>query len=243
MKAKNYIRLSAALLALPAVLSSRAAEPESTLPAWIKDHLEIGTRITWFSLRDDKRDPLSGIDGAPGSFYGSINQLDTVQNYLPLKLFVDYKFCPYGGIELAWDYFSVRTITQVDGHTDGDLNLMGPMLSVFVRCPNSTPLTPYAGLGVAYYRVNFDENPDWHAPPGRPEIQTMDFDHTYGLFCYGGLLWTFADHWSADLYVRYTKLQDAEGTHWGGPDGSDYNGSPSFPLSNVAAGLGVRYSF
>ena len=178
-----------------------------------------------------------------GSFYGSINQLDPVQSYWPFKPFVTYKFCTYGGVELAWDSFSVRTITRQDGHTDGDLNMMGPMLSAFVRYPTEYKLTPYIGAGVVYYNVSFDEDADWHAPPGRPEIQTMDFDHTWGCFVYGGVAWEFADHWSADLYVRYTKMQDAEGIHWGGPDGTDYNGAPSFPLTNIATGLGLRYSF
>ena len=207
---------------------------------WWKN-FEIGTRSTWVYLTDHQRD-VNATSATMGSFYGSINQLNSVQNYWPFKPFVDYKFCPYGGVELAWDYCSVRTITRGDGHTDGDLNIMGPMLSVFVRYPNTTDLTPYAGAGVAYYRVDFNEDADWHNPPGRPEILTMDFDHTYGLFGYGGVIWKFADNWTADLYLRYTKV-DAEGTHWEGPYGTSYGGSPSFPLSNVAAGLGVRYSF
>jgi len=259
MKAKNPARLAAGLLLCGGLASARADEQSdaaavsnlaarvaaanSAVPAWMKDHLELGTRFTYVWLRDHRRDPLSGIDGAPGSYYGSINELDPVQSYWPLKLFADYKFCPYGGVELALDYFSVRTITQLDGHTDGDLNLVGPQLSVFGRYPNATAFTPYAGAGLAYYHASFDENPDWHAPPGRPEIQTMDFTHTYGAFLYGGLLWDFAGHWSADLLVRYTWLRDADGTHWGGPDGTDFNGSPSFPLSNIAAGVGIRYRF
>ncbi|TAN35885.1 MAG: porin family protein [Verrucomicrobia bacterium] len=213
-----------------------AAEPAG----WWKD-LEIGTRSTWVYLTDHQRD-INATTAAMGSFYGSIDQLDAVQNYWPLKPFIDYKLCPYGGIELAWDSLTARTITRGDGHTDGDLSIMGPMVSVFVRYPNTTGLTPYAGVGVAYYRVDFDEDADWHVPPGRSEIQTMDFDHTYGVFGYGGLIWKFADNWSADLYLRYTKV-DAEGIHWQGPDGDSYGGSPSFPLSHIATGLGVRYSF
>ena len=194
----------------------------------------------WYEADDATLDPANP---QAGSFYGSINELDSVHDYWPFKLFVDYKFCTYGGVELAWDYFSARTITQQDGHTDGDLNMRGPLLSAFVRYPADFNLTPYAGAGFAYYKVEFDDNAYWHEPPGRNELQSMDFNHTWGLFVYGGVAWMFADHWSADLYVRYTKLQDAEGTHWAGSDGSAYNGSPSIPLSNIATALGVRYSF
>jgi outer membrane protein W len=244
MKAKKCIRLAAALLALPAVLSSRAAEPESTVPAWIKDHLEIGTRITYFSLRDDKRDPLSGIDGAPGSFYGSINQLDAVQNYLPLKLFVDYKFCPYGGIELTWDRIQADTITQLDGHTDGTIRLTGPIGSIFGRYPNGTRCTPYAGMGVGYFFAQFAENESWHNPRG-DFLQLFDLDNAWGWLVYGGLDVRLADHWSADFMIRYISM-DVSGTHLQtGIEGGPYfpAGSFTIPMSNTSLGLGVRYSF
>ncbi|MCX7008534.1 MAG: hypothetical protein NTY53_15000, partial [Kiritimatiellaeota bacterium] len=107
MKAQNLFRglMIAGLTALT-LTRTDAAEPAKE---WWQG-LEIGTRVTWVSLTDSKR-PVSATTADMGSFYGSINQLDPVQNYLPLKLFVDYKFCPYGGVELAWDYFSVRTLT------------------------------------------------------------------------------------------------------------------------------------
>lgn len=242
MKAKNMIRRSlfASALALALPLLGRAEPAAPVLSCWT--NLEIGTRSTWVSLTDHRRD-FNATSVSMGSFYGSINQLNAIPNYWPLKPFVDYKFCPYGGVELAWDYFSVRTITRGDGHTDGDLNLMGPMLSVFVRCPTDFKLTPFAGAGLVYYKVDFSEDPDWHAPPGRPEIQTMDFDHTWGLFVYGGVIWNITDHVALDLYVRYTKVQDAEGTHWAGADGTFNNGSPTIPLSNIATSLGLRYCF
>jgi len=204
-------------------------------------NFEVGTRSTWGYLTDHQR-PVNAYNTSEGSFYGSINQLNVVQNYWPINPFIDYKCCPYGGFELAWDSLTARTITRGDGHTDGDLSIMGAKLSAFVRYPNTTAFTPYAGAGFAYYRASFDEDSGWHMPPGRGEIQTMDFDHAHGLFGYGGLLWKFADHWAADLYVCYTKV-DVNGIQWQGPNGTDFGGSPAFPMSNVEAGLGMRYCF
>ena len=239
MKAQNILRgLLITVCAANFLARVKAAEPEKE---WWQG-FELGTRVTWTYLTDNKR-PVSATTESMGSFYGSINQLDAQQDYLPLKVFVDYNFCPYGGIELGWDSLSVRTITRGDGHTDGDLNLWGPALSVYVRCPLEYGLTPYAGVGLSYYTVSFDEDTSWHRPPRRPEVQTMDFDKTWGALLYGGLIWTFADHWSADLHLRYTKVQDAVGTHWAGPNGNDYNGEPHIPLSNITTGLGIRYSF
>ena len=221
----------------------------SSMAAWAANgnwwnNFEVGTRSTWIYLTDHQR-PITATSAEMGSFYGSINQLNPVQDYWPLKLFVDYKFCPYCGIELTYDFFSARTITREDGHTDGDLNLLGVLPSFFVRYPTELGLTPFAGAGIAYYHVNFDEDALWHAPPGRDEIQIMDFDHTYGLFAYGGLMWTFVKNCSVEISVRYTKM-DAEGVHWQGPDDGNPlhpGGAPSFPLSNVAASLGLHYSF
>ena len=242
MKAQNIIRrgLFAGVMALALPLVGRAEPAGPALSFW--QHLEVGTRSTWVYLTDHQRD-FNATSVNMGSFYGSINQLDMVQKYWPLKPFVDYKFCPYGGVELAWDYFSVRTITRSDGHTDGDLNLMGPMLSVFVRCPTDFNLTPFAGAGLVYYKADFDEDPDWHAPPGRGEIQIMDFSQTWGLFVYGGVAWNFADHWALDVYVRYTKVQDAKGDHWAGPEADSLTGNPTLPLSNIATSLGLHYCF
>lgn len=241
MKTKNHGLIVWAVVLFMATAWERVSAVEGE--GWWKN-IEIGTRATWVYLTDHQRD-INAVGASEGSFYGSINQLNPVQNNWPLKPFMAYKFCPHTGLELAWDSFSARTITRSDGHTDGDLNLMGPMLSYFIRYPNATGLTPYAGVGVVYYHVDFDEDASWHYPRGS-FTQLMDFDHTYGLLGYGGLMWKFAEQWSAELYIRYTKV-DAEGVHWQGfNDGGNPlspSGDVSFPLSNIAAGLGVRYSF
>lgn len=206
-------------------------------------NFEAGTRISYFWLRDRKRDFNSGVDNTPGSFYGSINQLDAVENALPIKVFVNYKFSPYWGVELTYDQIRANTITQIDGHADGTINLIGPVASFFGRYPNATRFTPYAGIGVAYFFSKFDENPLWHDPPGRNEIQNMDLNNTCGWVAYGGSAIKISGPWSADLRIRYTKV-DVSGIHrLNGYENKIGGRSPEFPLSNIAADLGVRYSF
>lgn len=239
MKTRIEVILTALVFALSAGLAAHAAESPSSMPDWIKGHLEIGTRVTYFWLTDSKRDPNSGIDDSPGSFYGSINELDGKQDYLPLKIFVDYKFNRYFGAELTWDQFRADTITQNDGHTDGSINLIGPIASLFARCPTDTRFTPYVGGGIAYFFADFEENSVWHDPPGRGEIQTMDLNNEWAWLFYGGCNINISGPWSADMIVRYTKVE-TDGIHW---NNGGIGGYPSFPMSNVSAGIGLRYSF
>ena len=234
----------------PALAPAPAAPLESG-SAWdqccaaMADHVDVGTRFTYFVLADRSR-------GANNHFYGSIDKLDAVQNYWPLKLFVDYKVTPYWGFELTWDQIQAKTITKRDGHTDGNINLDGPLLSAFGRYPNDTAFTPYAGAGVAYFFASFEEDYYWvHAlnrqtgfyNNGPDWNQNIAMDNTFGWFGYGGVSIALQERLSADLYVRYTHVE-VDGTHYNlmGRDVTDAT-SMTFPMSNTAFGLGVRYSF
>ena len=229
--------------ALPEPGAINATLPNTAGDDSFLQNFGIGTRITYFWLRDRKRDFQAGIGATPGSFYGSINQLDAQQNYLPLKIFVDYKFSPYCGVELMYDQLRADAITQIDGHSDGTINLIGPIASIIGRYPNATRLTPYAGLGVAYFFAKFDENPRWSEPPGRNFRQTFELDNTAGWIVCGGCDVKISGPWSADLFLRYTEV-DVSGIHWlNGQENNIGGRHPDFPLSNIAAGMGVRYSF
>ncbi len=248
---KNYIKTAAVVLTLvlQTSVSSRAAEPASQMPDWIKNHLEIGTRTTYFQLQDHHRDFLGG-----DRFYGSINELEIQQIYLPLKVFVAYKVNPYWGVELTAEKLSVETWSRPDPQdgypwTDGTINLMGPVFSVFARYPNATGFTPYAGVGVAYFFADFDADPAWHHPADKIDYdpsfyQDFKLDNTLAWLGYVGLLINLDDNWALDFMARYMAM-DVDGVTLTRHGGSDYyeNGTFTFPMKNISYGVGLRYMF
>jgi len=245
MKAKKNRRLVVWVAALSAVVTLGRVDAAEA-DGWWKN-FEIGTRSTYFWIRDDKRGATQ-LPGNAGNYYGSINELVEVEDPWPLKIFVDYKINPYWGVELTWDQIKAKTYTQVDptsgwgGYSDGTLSLIGPEASVFARYPNDTIFTPYAGVGAVYYFASNTENGDWAHPYG-DFYQAFDPNNTWGWVFYGGCAIPLSGPWSADLFVRYTKV-GVDGTHYQGFGAADsIGGQFTFPLSNVSAGLGVRYSF
>jgi opacity protein-like surface antigen len=244
MKCRNTGLIVAVLVMLAAGWFGRAAaESETTLPDWVKDHLEIGTRVTYFMLHDDRRD----YDGG-NRFFGSINNLDVDQQYLPVKLFVAYKFNPYWGTELTVEQLDVETWSRRpdgDSWTDGTINLLGPIASVFGRYPNATIFTPYAGVGAGYFFADFDANPTWRHSGSI--YQDFRVDDALGWIGYVGLMVNLNDRWEIDFLVRYMQM-DVEGDHMTSrDDGRSYYTNPrdhfTFPMSNTSLGLGLRYGF
>ena len=253
MKCHNKSLIVAVLVMLAASWIGRAAaESAPTLPDWVKDHLEIGTRVTYFMLHDDRRD----WDWTYKSqFFGSINNLDVNQQYLPVKLFVAYKFNPYWGLELTVEQLGVETWSRPpDGAswTDGTINLLGPIASVFGRYPNATIFTPYAGVGAGYFFADFDADPGWHHPASVKNYdpsyrQDFRMDDALGWIGYVGLMVNLNDRWTIDFLVRYMQM-DVDGDHMTSRDGgiSYYTNERdhfTFPMNNISMGFGVRYGF
>jgi outer membrane protein W len=251
---RTMVMVSGCALAMLLCLSSFcAAAPDTSASAgfnggtatrtdgfgdFLKDRVEIGTRFTFFSLEDSSR-------GASDHFFGSIDRLDAVQNFWPVKLFVNYKMNTHWGFDLTWDQIQAKTITKLDSHTDGTIKTAGPVLSVFGRYPNSTPFTPYAGVGVTYLFAGFDDDPRWEHPDTNVAIldQTFSLDNTWGWVAYVGLSAQLAEHWAADMFVRHMGA-DVKGKHYVvTADGVGEDDTLKFPLSNDAFGIGVRYAF
>jgi len=220
--------------ARPVVVPS---EPRSGDAAdqFIDSHIHLGTRVTWFIL-DDRQRHVDMSD----SFYGSITELRACQDMIPYKLFADVMLNPYVGVEVTWDRIQADTITRSDGHNDGTLDLKGPMASLLGRYPNASRFTPYGGVGLAWFKADFKEDPLWQRPYGDFE-QEFDMDDTWGWIVSLGLSARIWEQWSADLYYRHTGVS-VDGVHW-----HWYHQQPTssftFPLSNEALGLGVRYEF
>lgn len=217
-----------------------ATAQDKTAPGFfdtfIAHHLELGTRISCFMLEDEKR---TGDD----SFYGSITELRAMQNYIPYKFFADYKINNWWGFELAWDRVQAGTITRSDGHNDGTIDVHGPMLSIFGRYANASPIEPYAGIGLGYFFVDFHEDSIWHQPRGEFE-QSFYMEDSWGWIAYAGLDVLIIDRWHADLLIRHMEV-NADGTHYQtSPAGGDEypTSSFSFPMSNDSVSLGLRYA-
>lgn len=245
--------LAAVGLALGLVDTSVAAEP-AVQKEWYEGKLAIGTRATWFSLLDDKHT----LDDA---FLGNLDQLDDDQDYAPYKLFAQYWFCEWGGLEVSWDKIAAEVINEPEkgAVADGSVEMSGPIVSVLGRYENETVYTPYLGLGVAIWSASFDHAP-WHEygyaspeayaaapePKNKPQggkTRDITVDDAIGLTITTGCDIFLTEHWSLDLYARY--LDVAADAHYqlflgDTPKNRDEG---SFPLEHVALGLGAKYTF
>lgn len=166
--------------------AGRARPSNATAAASPLNNFETGTRVTCCGLCDHKRDFYAGAGDNTweSSYYGSINQFDAVQDCLPLEVFVNCKFNPYW----VWSSHTSNSVLTPLHKSMAILtvaaDLIGPIASLFVRYPNTTFLASCAGVGVACFLANFDEDPRRNNPGY--EIQTMDLDNTWGWVAYGG---------------------------------------------------------
>ena len=221
---------------------------------WYAGRLALGTRVTWFSLMDDKHT----LDEA---FLGNLDQLDDNQDLAPYKLFAQYWFCDWGGVELGWDKVSADVVNEPTkgAVSDGTVEMSGPMLSLMARLPTSYIYTPYAGLGVALWSASFDhaawhhygyESPEAYAsapePRNKPQggkIRDIDVEDAIGLVLTAGCDVYLTKNWSVDLYARYLDIAaDAEYQLTIGDTPHNHD-EGSFPLEHVALGAGVKYTF
>jgi len=211
--------------------------------------VEIGTRTTLFSLIKDHKD----------TFLGTIDQLDARQDLAPYKLFASWRFHPQFGVELTWDAMEVHTVTKWDGHSDGKLEVGGPVLSFFGRYPTGTRWTPYAALGVSYFSATFKPTTWWglgypseeeYLGYGSPSFgyfglgRHIDPQSAVGLALLAGCDIAIREHLSADVFLRYMSL-DVDAHYYITNNGEvfDDRGTTGIPLDNIALGLGVRYAF
>lgn len=114
------------------------------------------------------------------------------------------------------------------------------MAGLLLRYPNAACLTPYGGVGAAWFRAEFNEEYSWQYPFPNYE-QEMDLQNTCGWFAYLDLSIRIWNGWSADLYYRHTGVS-VDGSHWERYQLRQTD-SFTFPLSNEALGLGLNYTF
>ena len=221
----------------------------------LADHLEIGTRMVFFSLEETS-----------GEFIGTIDGLSEEQDAAPLKLFADWLFTPYVGVELTWDKIAGRSVTDTpDQHSDGVLTMSGPVIYAFGRYPfllqldrRSYIIAPYLGLGMAFFSSEFEEDAWWGLgynneaqwqAAGSPSTSNngytrrIDVDDSTGFTVAAGCAFQVSHGFSVDLYWRYIDAEtDAVYTREREGIGSEtFTGH--FPMASTGYGLGIRYAF
>ena len=219
--------------------------PGGFYETYIRNRLVVGTRIITFSLSDDDVS------------LGTINKLNYIQDHAPNKIFLNYLMNPYWGFELSYDKIEAETRTS-DGKSDGDVEMSGPILSIFGRYPNDTGFVPYGGIGLAVFDGDFSEeahwalgypNPQAYVDAGSPSTplggrtRSISVDSYTGTVIYLGVVWEFWENWAADVLFRYMDME-ADSTFTGkGRNNVENVISDTFDLSNTAYGLGIRYTF
>lgn len=215
---------------------------------WLEGRLQLGTRTVHRFLTDKDSGHKGGTYGT-GTYLGTIYGLDEVQAYAPTRMFLAYYFTKNIGVEFAYDSMKVETVA-VDSDTqkvktDGDAILAGPTISLLGRYPNATALTPYAGIGLGFFKGDFDEDPAWaHEYWGTDDRnRQMVVDDTTALLLTAGATWAFNPHWLLDMSMQYVRA-DADAVFYGDVNGEVDTVQPGhFPMDNVALRLGITYSF
>lgn len=233
-----------------------------------KDRLEVGLRISHFTLVDDKKE---------SGFLGSIDELEADQDYMP-TLYGRFFFTPYVGVELGYD--KARAITRkftlpppgfsTDDDSDGTIVLEGPSIEIVGRYPNETIFTPYAGFGPVLYGeylgdANFEHTAWWHngfdsiaderltawEAEGRPKggggkMRTIELSETMGWMLSGGVSVAVYEGLQVELSVQYVWAEvDAHYYLSRAEDDSLLPGGQdaTFPMDHWTYQLGLKYAF
>lgn len=194
----------------------------------IEDRLEAGTRTTYFILLNDTRG-----ERFHDSFVGSITKLKEDQDFVPAKVYIQYKIWPCFGIGGSYDSFGAEAWDE--SGTDGTAMLSGPLLYLLGCYPNSTVFTPFCELGTAFYSAHFRNSSTW----GTLGNKVMDLNNTVGSYAALGCDVKVRDRLALNIYSRYMSV-DVDGVFM-------LNGKKReniiFTTSHLAVGLGVKYSF
>jgi hypothetical protein len=235
----------------------------------VKDRLEIGLRITHFTLVDNTKE---------SGFLGSINELEEDQSDNP-TLFGRFFFTQYVGVELGYDKVSAITrkwtTPGIDGtgdkskDSDGTIVLEGPLVEIVGRYPNETIVTPYAGFGPVFYGTllgdaNFEHSAWWHngfgayddpnyldwQAQGKPEWpnggyqRTIELSDTMGWVLSGGASVAVYKGLEVEASVQYV-WAEVDAHYYLSRGGSTFqdNGTYTFPMDHWTYQLGLKYAF
>lgn len=258
---KSFIVCSA-LLSLTTVNPSLAFDATS-ITSYSMNRFSIGARLNHRTFIDSD----SGHKGGryeSGTYLGTIYAIDEVQNHKPF-LFAAYDFSPYLSIELAYDKIEGETLaTSIQNpdtgtKSDGDISLTGFTLNLYGSLPNESNFIPYIGLGVGYYKGDFEETAHWglgylnephHAASGYSDTlynghkRWMEIDNSIAFLFTAGSKYTLPYNCYLDASIQYIMV-DADGhfkySDYGIESSKTQNGT--FPLDNISFRLGIGYRF
>jgi outer membrane protein W len=215
---------------------------------FIHGKLQIGTRMVYRSLTNADSGHQGGTYGS-GTYLGTIYAMDEEQSYLPNKFFITYYFTKYFGFELAYDSMEAKTVAwdiyNDVNKTDGNASLSGPTVTLLGKFANSTPFSPYIGIGLGFFKGDFDEDSAWaHDDTSLgSRDREMVVESITAVLLTSGLTWSFATNWLLDLSLQYVKA-DPDVMFNGYTNGRLDTEQPGhFPMDNVAFRLGIVYSF
>ncbi len=218
---------------------------DNFMPEWMKDRIEIGARVHYFSLKDTRRTIRGRYENTNvrGNFVGSVWGLDEIQDYVP-RLFANVMMNSYFGVGMTYDMIAAETVDWGDLEksfrtTDGDLKTWAPILYLLVKWPNETRFEPFAELGSARYFARFKEDPVWAATaPG----YRFEVDDSWGTTFALGCNLALSEHWHAHLYWRRMRGASANARAYFSPS-SRVGRFGEFPLEYDMYGIGTSYRF
>lgn len=209
------------------------------------EKFSIGTRVAWFELETTRKN----------TFLGHIDELEAIQDDAPTKVYADWWFHRYAGVEVSIDRVEARTHNDdPEGISDGNLLAEGFVVALLGRYPNKTRVTPFAGAGIAFMSISFEEEPWWAlgydspesyemlGSPSVPRGKTREMlpeDSSDGVVVAAGADIRLFRHVSANLYWRYMELDTKMGYRTAG----ETKAARDIPMSSMAYGFGVKYVF
>ncbi len=162
--------------------------------------IQVGARFSYFRLVNNVERIYDNGRFVGGFTRGiSIDRLVERQNPFPLP-FVRLIPIPALAVEAAWERMVLITRTYWDYHSDGDLILSGPSLTLIGRLPLTDHIIAYLGLGRVFWNASFDHWDDFYAAGRTIEVRDTK-----------GTLWSVGCEvraWrqlSVDLAVRHLR--------------------------------------
>lgn len=243
-RATAVLLLTALLPAIPCASAIKGwrITPRGSMAqgGFVTGKLEIGFR----TLQIDLKDPRKG-EPFNNSFIGSIDTLEEEQQLIsPYRFFVQYALLPWAGIGLQGDSLEIKTLTSLprerrrtDRVTDGNAEMKAFIPYLFVRYPNSRPAIPYAELGYAVYRNDFDPHPDWYENGKRNFL----LKNSNAPFLAVGVDFTLNRHVEAGLYLRSIDME-VDGSYVFLGDSRPPEAF-TFTMDHYAYGASLKYIF